>query len=96
MRPLTEADLVALYRDFFAQSPFVRVYDSTASVGTLTVRGTNFCNLVVSVDTRLNRLRVVAYIDNLMKGQAGAALQNMNLMFGLPETTGLNRPGIYP
>lgn len=95
-RPATEAELVALYRDFFKDSPFVRIYGSTASIGTLNVRGTNYCNLVVSVDTRLNRLRIVAHIDNLMKGQAGSALQNMNLMFGLPETTGLNRPGIYP
>jgi N-acetyl-gamma-glutamyl-phosphate reductase len=95
-RPATEAELVALYREFFKDSPFVRVYPSTASVGTLNVRGTNFCNLVVSVDSRVNRLRVVAHIDNLMKGQAGSALQNMNLMFGLPETAGLNRPGIYP
>jgi len=93
---MSEADLVALYRDFFKESPFVRVFGSTASVGTINVRGTNFCNLVVSVDSRVNRLRIVAHIDNLMKGQAGSAMQNMNIMFGLPETTGLNRPGIYP
>lgn len=96
VRPMAEDELVALYRDFFKDSPFVRVYPSTASVGTLNVRGTNFCNLVVSVDSRVNRLRIVAHIDNLMKGQAGSALQNMNLMFGLPETAGLNRPGTYP
>ena len=95
-RPATEAELVALYRDFFKDSPFVRVYGSTAAIGTLTVRGTNLCNLMISVDARVNRLRIVAHIDNLMKGQAGSALQNMNLMFGLPENTGLNRPGIYP
>jgi N-acetyl-gamma-glutamyl-phosphate reductase len=95
-RPMKEAEAVALYRDFFKDSPFVRIYESTASIGTLNVRGTNFCNLVISIDARVNRLRVVAHIDNLMKGQAGSALQNMNLMFGLPETTGLNRPGIYP
>ena len=95
-QPATEAEMVALYRDFFKDSPFVRIYGSTAAIGTLNVRGTNFCNLVVSVDTRVNRLRIVAHIDNLMKGQAGSALQNMNLMFGLPETAGLNRPGIYP
>ena len=95
-RPASEAELVALYRDFFKDSPFVRVFGSTASIGTLNVRGTNFCNLVVSVDARVNRLRIVAHIDNLMKGQAGSALQNMNLMVGLPETAGLNRPGIYP
>ena len=95
-RPATEADVVALYRDFYRESPFVRVFDSKAAIGTLHVRGTNFCNLVVSVDSRVNRLRIVSYIDNLMKGQAGSALQNMNLMCGLPETLGLMRPGCYP
>ena len=95
-RPATEADVLALYREFYRESPFVRVMDSKAAVGTLHVRGTNFCNLVISVDSRTNRLRVVSHIDNLMKGQAGSALQNMNLMCGLPETLGLMRPGIYP
>jgi len=95
-RPVTEADVLACCRAFYQDSPFVRVFGSSSAIGTLHVRGTNFCNLVVSVDTRVNRLRMVAYIDNLMKGQAGSALQNMNLMCGLPETTGLLRPGIYP
>ncbi len=95
-KAVAETELVALYREFFKDSPFVRIYGSNANIGTLNVRGTNFCNLVVSVDARVNRLRIVAHIDNLMKGQAGSALQNMNLMFGLPETAGLNRPGIYP
>lgn len=96
VRKIDEEELVALYREFFKECPFVRVYGSGANIGTLNVRGTNYCNLVVSVDSRLNRLRVVAHIDNLMKGQAGSALQNMNLMFGLSESEGLNRPGIYP
>jgi len=96
VNPMGEDELVALYREFYKDSPFVRVFGSTAPIGTLHVRGTNYCNLMVSVDTRLNRLRIVSHIDNLMKGQAGSALQNMNLMFGLPETTGLARPGIYP
>ena len=93
---VTEADVTALYREFYRASPFVRVFDSKAAIGTLQVRGTNFCNLVVSVDSRVSRLRIVSYIDNLMKGQAGSALQNMNLMCGLPETLGLMRPGSYP
>jgi N-acetyl-gamma-glutamyl-phosphate reductase len=95
-RPMKEAEAVALYRDFFKDSPFVRIYESNASIGTLNVRGTNFCNLVISIDARVNRLRVVAHIDNLMKGQAGSALQNMNLMFGLPETTALMQQALYP
>ncbi len=95
-KPMTEEELVAIYKDFYKDSPFIRVLPSTAAVGTQNIRGTNFCNLVVSVDTRVNRLRIISYIDNLMKGQAGSALQNMNIMFGLPENTGLNYAGIYP
>jgi N-acetyl-gamma-glutamyl-phosphate reductase len=93
---VSEEDVIALYREFYADSPFVRVYGSATPMGTMNVRCTNYCNLVVSVDQRTNRLRIVSHIDNLMKGQAGSALQNMNLMFNLPETTGLNRPGMYP
>ncbi len=92
----TEQELLDVYRDFYKDSPFVRVYGSTAPIGTMNVRATNYCNLVVSVDQRLNRMRVVSHIDNLVKGQAGSAMQNINLMFGLPETAGLNRPGNYP
>lgn len=94
--PITEEALVALYRDFYKDSPFVRVYGSKAPIGTNCVQRTNFCDLVVSVDARVNRLRVVSYIDNLMKGQAGSALQNINLMMGFPETLGLMRSGMYP
>ncbi|MBR4652723.1 MAG: N-acetyl-gamma-glutamyl-phosphate reductase [Kiritimatiellae bacterium] len=92
----TEEDVVAIYREFYRDSPFVRVLPSTAAVGTMSVRGTNFCDIVVSVDARTGKLRIVSIIDNLMKGQASQALQNMNIMFGLDERTGLNYPGMYP
>jgi N-acetyl-gamma-glutamyl-phosphate reductase len=95
-RPMSEQEVVELYTEFYRDSPFVRVYGSTAPIGTNCVQRTNFCNLVVSVDERVNRLRIVSYIDNLMKGQAGSALQNINLMAGLPETMGLMRSGMYP
>lgn len=95
-KDVTEEDVLALYQEFYKESPFVRVFPSTAAVGTRDVRGTNFCNLVVSVDARCRKLRVVSHIDNLVKGQAGSALQNMNVMFGLPETTGLFRPPQFP
>ncbi len=93
---ITEEELVAMYREFYKDSPFVRVYGSKAPIGSNCVARTNFCDLVVSVDARTDRLRVVSYIDNLMKGQAGSAVQNINLMAGLPETEGLMRPGMYP
>ena len=89
-------DLLKVYREFYKGSAFVRLFDRSASVGSMHVRGTNFCNLIVDVDTRTRKLRVVSHIDNLMKGQAGSALQNMNLLFGLPETAGLMRAGMYP
>ena len=95
-RDTTEAEAVALYREFYRDSPFVRVFGSDAAIGTMNVRGTNYCNLVVSVDPRCRRLRVVSHIDNLVKGQAGSAVQDMNLMFGLPETMGLAQAGMYP
>ena len=93
---LSEAEVLETYQEFYADDPFVRVFNSVAAVGSMHVRGTNYCNLVVSVDERTQRLRIVSYIDNLVKGQAGSALQNMNLLFGLDETTGLDRPGMYP
>lgn len=94
--PLTEADALALYREFYAGNRFVRVFESTAPLGSMHVRATNYCNLVVSVDARTRRLRIVSYIDNLVKGQAGSALQNMNLLFGLPEQAGLDTAGVFP
>jgi N-acetyl-gamma-glutamyl-phosphate reductase len=93
---VSEAEALELYEEFYTKDAFVRVFESVAPVGSMHVRGTNYCNLVVSVDERTRRLRVVSYIDNLVKGQAGSALQNMNLLFGLDETTGLDRPGMYP
>ncbi len=96
VQPVTEEEVLAIYRKYYEGSSFVRIYPSTAATGTMSVRGTNCCDIVVSVDSRTNKLRIVSIIDNLMKGQAGQALQNMNVMFGLPENTGLNQPGMYP
>ena len=90
------AQVQEAYAEFHRGNPFVRLYDRKAAVGTAHVRGTNFCNLIVDVDERTRRLRVVSHIDNLMKGQAGNALQNMNLICGLPEDMGLDHPGSFP
>jgi len=84
------------YDSFHKDNVFVRLYDRSASIGTVHVRGTNYCNLIVDVDERTNRMRIISHIDNLVKGQAGNALQNMNLLFDLPETLGLDRPARYP
>lgn len=93
---LTYGQLLEAYRAFHRDNVFVRIFDRTASVGTAHVRGSNYCNLIVDLDERTGMVRIISHIDNLMKGQAGSALQNMNLLFGLPETMGLDRPGAYP
>lgn len=95
---VTVEQVVKLYEDFYADSAFVKVFDRTAAtgLGTAHVRGSNGCYLIVDADERTGTLRVVSHIDNLMKGQAGSAIQNMNLLFSLPETMGLDQPGGYP
>lgn len=93
---VTPAAVQEAYRSYHGNNGFVRLCGRDDGVGTAHVRGSNFCNLVVDVDERTRRLRVVSHIDNLMKGQAGNALQNMNILFGMPENTGMNAPGQYP
>lgn len=97
LRPgITPAQVMEAYRLFHAGNCFVRIYDNKANIGTATVRGSNFCNLMVDVDVRTNRLRVISHIDNLMKGQAGNAVQNLNLLFGFPENCALDGLGSIP
>jgi N-acetyl-gamma-glutamyl-phosphate reductase len=93
---LSVLDVMELYKTFYQDSPFVKMYDRESGIGTAQVRCTNYCKLIVDVDERTSRLRVISHIDNLMKGQAGSALQNMNLIMGLPETTGLMQIPKYP
>ncbi len=83
-----------LYREFYEGEPFVRVVDSPPA--TKQVAGSNMCLVHPTVDTRTERLVVVSVIDNLVKGAAGQALQNMNAMLGLNETAGLETPAVYP
>lgn len=95
---LSREKVLDIYRAFYADATFVKVFDRSAAtgLGTAHVRGSNQCFLIVDADERTGTLRVVSHIDNLMKGQAGSAVQNMNLMFGLKENTGLDQPGSYP
>jgi len=95
-RDATLDEILQVYRDFYRGAHFVRVLDKGVAGQNSAVRGSNFCDLWINVDAQTRRLIVISHIDNLMKGQAGSALQNMNVMFGLDETAGLDRPGIYP
>lgn len=85
------------YAASYAGEPFVRLQPLGAKPpGVKAVAGSNLCDLTLVVDAPNRRLVVVASIDNLMKGQAGSALQNLNIMFGIPETSGLERVPLYP
>lgn len=93
---VTLSKLMDAYRVFHKDNQFVRIFSRDHELGTMHVRGSNYCNLIVDMDERTRRLRVISIIDNLVKGQAGNALQNMNLMFGFPESMGLDHPGQFP
>ena len=89
-------DLLEAYRSFYSGETFVRVFGPETPQLSTHVRGSNFCNISVNHDDRTGKMIVVSLIDNLMKGQAGSAVQNMNILFGLDEGTGLKNPGLFP
>lgn len=92
---VVEEDLYAAYEKYYAHQPFVRVLKQAAKVSTNQVRGTNYCDIHVNVDERTNRVTIVSVIDNLVKGAAGQAIQNMNTMFGFEETEGLTQVPLF-
>jgi N-acetyl-gamma-glutamyl-phosphate reductase len=87
--------LIQEHRAFFRDAPFVHVAGS-AIPEVRHVIGSNVCRIGMALDERVGRVIVMAVIDNLVKGAAGQAIQNMNLMLGLPEAAGLEAPAIYP
>ena len=95
-----ECDFQALYEERYAKEPFVDVLPAGSHPDTRSVRASNMCRIAVHrppQSTRgANTLVVLSVIDNLVKGAAGQALQNMNLMFGLPEDTGLTQVALVP
>jgi N-acetyl-gamma-glutamyl-phosphate reductase len=89
-------DLQALYEQRYADEPFVDVLPPESHPDTRSVRGANVCRLAVHRPQNGDTVVVLSVIDNLTKGAAGQAIQNMNLMFGLDERTGLDQPGLLP
>ena len=86
--------IMKLYRDYYADDPFVRVVATPPQ--TKQTLGNNLCLVHPSIDERTGRLIVISCLDNLVKGAAGQAVQNMNLMCGFPEETGLEALAVYP
>jgi N-acetyl-gamma-glutamyl-phosphate reductase len=93
-RELSAGEVDGIYRDFYQHKPFIRLIKGIPMLGS--VRGSNFCDIGFEIDKGSNRIVLISAIDNLVKGASGQAIQNMNLMFGIPETTGLWTPGVAP
>jgi N-acetyl-gamma-glutamyl-phosphate reductase len=93
---VSAADLRKALTRAYADSPFVRVVEEGVIPATQHVRGSNFCHIGVFADRLKGRAIVVSAIDNLVKGSAGQALQNFNLMYGFDETTGLEQLPLFP
>ena len=93
-RPQPREPLVERFREFYASHPFVRVLETPPTLkGTL---GSNYCDLSLITSADERHVVVISSIDNLLKGQSGTAMQNVNLMFGLDERAGLERAPLYP
>ncbi len=93
---VTTDDIAKLYEDAYTNEPFVRIVPTGSFPATQHVRGSNFCDIGFAIDSRSNRIIVISAIDNIVKGAAGQAVHNMNLMCGLPETLGLEGAPFFP
>jgi N-acetyl-gamma-glutamyl-phosphate reductase len=93
---LATADLLRVYRDFYAGESFVRVLDEGERPTTRHVTGSNYCDVTVVADARTGRAVCVSAIDNLGKGGSANGVQNLNVLFGWNERTGLDAAPVYP
>lgn len=94
-RKSSAEELTEMYKEFYKDEFFVRVKEVGDLPETKHVAGSNFVDIGVCYDERLQRAVVVSSLDNIVKGAAGQAVQNMNLLFGLDEKTALTNPGFY-
>ncbi|MGI6084276.1 MAG: N-acetyl-gamma-glutamyl-phosphate reductase [Acetivibrionales bacterium] len=94
-KELSPADIHSLYEDYYKNEPFVRILPLGHLPETKYVVGSNYIDIGITVDTRLNKLIAVSALDNLGKGSAGQAVQALNIMAGIDETKGLLSPALY-
>ena len=95
-RGISEKDLRDVYNRYYEKEYFVRVLDADVCPETRWVEGSNYVDVNVKMDTRTGRVIMMGAMDNLVKGAAGQAVQNMNLMFGLEENEGLKAVPMFP
>ena len=93
---VTYEEVKAIYDSYYKNEKFVRVLEKDVCPQTKWVEGSNYVDVNFKIDPRTNRVIMMGAMDNLVKGAAGQAVQNMNLMFGLPETEGLELVPMFP
>ena len=86
----------AVYDKYYAKEKFIRVLDKDVCPETKWVEGSNYVDVNFKIDSRTNRVIMMGALDNVVKGAAGQAVQNMNLMFGFPEAEGLELVPMFP
>ena len=96
VRETTTEELLEIYQSYYENNPFVRIREAGVFPATKDVYASNFCDIGIHVDQRSNQIIIAAAIDNLVKGAAGQAIQNANLMNGWEETMGLHTIPVYP
>jgi N-acetyl-gamma-glutamyl-phosphate reductase len=95
-KSMTYEEVKAVYDKYYNKEYFVRVLDKDVPPETRWVEGSNFVDVNFKIDPRTNRIIMMGAMDNLVKGAAGQAIQNMNIMFGLAENEGLQLVPMFP
>ncbi|MFR5601348.1 MAG: N-acetyl-gamma-glutamyl-phosphate reductase [Lachnospiraceae bacterium] len=96
IKDVTYEEVKAIYDTYYGKEFFVRVLEKNVTPQTRWVKGSNFVDVNFKIDPRTKRIVMMGALDNMVKGAAGQAIQNMNLMFGLPEQTGLKLIPMFP
>ena len=95
-RDVSDEEIRAVYDAYYAEEKFIRVLEKDICPETKWVEGSNYVDINFKIDERTGRIIMMGAIDNLVKGAAGQAVQNMNLMFGLKESEGLELVPMFP
>lgn len=96
IKEVSEEEVREVYDKYYKEEYFVRILEDKATPETRWIKGSNYVDVNFAIDHRTNRIIMMGAMDNLVKGAAGQAVQNMNLMFGLKETNGLNLIPMFP
>lgn len=95
-RPVSYEEVKAIYDSYYKEETFIRVLDKDVCPETKWVEGSNYVDINFKIDERTNRIVMMGALDNIVKGAAGQAVQNMNLVFGIEETEGLMLVPMFP